>query len=176
MSKQTSAESERLRIQALGAALSRRDWHATERAYEAIRDEFDRRPAKLAQSPNRLEIAKIIAGNIYNDIPDVIPGAATRYAREEGLKKADKILAALGTPAASDDVKDLAIATARERIAELEEQVESLRGHLDQALRQWKMYAEMTEDRSLPDEKSLEGAIYRDASAAISSTVLPEDK
>jgi hypothetical protein len=29
-----------LRIQALGAALSRRDWHATERAYEAIRDKF----------------------------------------------------------------------------------------------------------------------------------------
>ena len=27
-----------LRIQALGAALSRRDWYATERAYEAIRD------------------------------------------------------------------------------------------------------------------------------------------
>jgi hypothetical protein len=34
---------EQLRIQALGAALSRRDWHATERAYSAIRDEFDRR-------------------------------------------------------------------------------------------------------------------------------------
>jgi hypothetical protein len=30
-----------LRIQALGAALSRRDWHATEKAYEAIRDQFD---------------------------------------------------------------------------------------------------------------------------------------
>ena len=29
-----------LRIQALGAALSRRDWHATERAYNAIRDAF----------------------------------------------------------------------------------------------------------------------------------------
>lgn len=29
-----------LRIQALGAALSRRDWPATERAYEAIRDKF----------------------------------------------------------------------------------------------------------------------------------------
>jgi hypothetical protein len=35
--------SERLRIQALGAALSRRDWNATERAYEAIRDEYDTR-------------------------------------------------------------------------------------------------------------------------------------
>lgn len=31
---------EELRIQALGAAVSRRDWHAAERAYEAIRDAF----------------------------------------------------------------------------------------------------------------------------------------
>jgi len=30
-----------LRIQALGAAISRRDWHATEQAYNAIRDKFD---------------------------------------------------------------------------------------------------------------------------------------
>lgn len=29
-----------LRIQALGAAISRRDWNATERAYETIRDKF----------------------------------------------------------------------------------------------------------------------------------------
>lgn len=35
---------EQLRIQALGAAISRRDWHAVEQAYNAIRDEFDRRP------------------------------------------------------------------------------------------------------------------------------------
>jgi hypothetical protein len=35
----TKRESE-LRIQALGAAISRRDWHATERAYETIRDKF----------------------------------------------------------------------------------------------------------------------------------------
>lgn len=32
-----------LRIQALGAAISRRDWHAAERAYEAIRDKFHER-------------------------------------------------------------------------------------------------------------------------------------
>lgn len=38
---------EQLRIQALGAALSRRDWHAIEQAYNAIRDEFDRRPGKV---------------------------------------------------------------------------------------------------------------------------------
>ena len=35
--------SEQLRIQALGAAISRRDWWAIEQAYAAIRDEFDRR-------------------------------------------------------------------------------------------------------------------------------------
>ncbi len=29
-----------LLIQALGAAISRRDWHAVERAHEAIRDKF----------------------------------------------------------------------------------------------------------------------------------------
>jgi len=28
------------RIQALGAAISRRDWHAVEQAYAAIRDKF----------------------------------------------------------------------------------------------------------------------------------------
>ena len=33
---------EQLRIQALGAAISRRDWWATEQAYSAIRDAFDR--------------------------------------------------------------------------------------------------------------------------------------
>lgn len=32
-----------LRIQALGAAISRRDWHATEQAYAAIRDKFYQR-------------------------------------------------------------------------------------------------------------------------------------
>ena len=31
-----------LRIQALGAAISRRDWWAVEQAYAAIRDAFDR--------------------------------------------------------------------------------------------------------------------------------------
>lgn len=33
---------EQLRIQALGAAISRRDWWAVEQAYSAIRDAFDR--------------------------------------------------------------------------------------------------------------------------------------
>lgn len=31
-----------LRIQALGAAISRKDWHAVTEAYNAIRDAFDR--------------------------------------------------------------------------------------------------------------------------------------
>lgn len=42
-----------LRIQALGAAISRRDWHATERAYEAIRDKFDERRSLLVSSQDR---------------------------------------------------------------------------------------------------------------------------
>lgn len=43
-----------LRVQALGAAISRRDWHATEKAYEAIRDKFywHGHAISTAQSPN----------------------------------------------------------------------------------------------------------------------------
>jgi hypothetical protein len=42
--KQQEARQERrrLRIQALGAAISRKDWHAVGEAYNAIRDAFDR--------------------------------------------------------------------------------------------------------------------------------------
>jgi hypothetical protein len=40
--QETKKRNEQLRIQALGAAISRRDWHATMIAYEAIRDAFDR--------------------------------------------------------------------------------------------------------------------------------------
>lgn len=36
-----------LRIQALGAAVSRRDWHAVEQAYAAIRDGFYSHGLKL---------------------------------------------------------------------------------------------------------------------------------
>ena len=45
---------QQLRIQALGAALSRRDWHATEQAYNAIRDHFDRSP-DAAATPREIE-------------------------------------------------------------------------------------------------------------------------
>lgn len=38
---------EQLRIQALGAAISRRDWWAAELAYSAIRDAFDRPEKQL---------------------------------------------------------------------------------------------------------------------------------
>lgn len=34
------ARQQELRIQALGAAVSRRDWHAVEKAYAALRDKF----------------------------------------------------------------------------------------------------------------------------------------
>src|SRR6478752_921053 len=44
---------EQLRIQALGAALSRREWWEVEQAYNRIRDEFDRRPTDA-----RLEAAE----------------------------------------------------------------------------------------------------------------------
>lgn len=45
---------EQLRIQAVGAAISRRDWHAVEQAYNAIRDEFDRRatPSSPVSAPS----------------------------------------------------------------------------------------------------------------------------
>jgi hypothetical protein len=44
MIMQDKLREEQLRIQRLGAALSRRDWYEVEQAYNAIRDEFDRRP------------------------------------------------------------------------------------------------------------------------------------
>lgn len=53
---------EQLRIQAVGAAISRRDWHAVEQAYNAIRDEFDRRAlAKPASSPAGGDVALVRA-------------------------------------------------------------------------------------------------------------------
>lgn len=38
----TQQREQQLRIQALGAAISRRNWHAVELAYNALRDAFDR--------------------------------------------------------------------------------------------------------------------------------------
>ena len=40
LNKQRIDRGAELRIQALGAAISRRDWHAVEQAYAAIRDKF----------------------------------------------------------------------------------------------------------------------------------------
>jgi hypothetical protein len=39
-----SRRDEQLRIQALGAAISRRDWWSVEAAYSNIRDAFDQKP------------------------------------------------------------------------------------------------------------------------------------
>ena len=47
----SSDRDEQLRIQALGAAISRKDWHAVELAHAAIRDEFDRRSARPQYRP-----------------------------------------------------------------------------------------------------------------------------
>jgi hypothetical protein len=65
--------------------------------------------AQDASASDRMAIAEIIGGKIFNDIPDVIP--ATRYARKDALEKADLILA-LRTPAvcssvSEDDIFDL---------------------------------------------------------------------
>jgi hypothetical protein len=53
----TEAENrqEQLRIQAMGAALSRRDWGAVEQAYSAIRDAFDRPSPPPSGEPARAE-------------------------------------------------------------------------------------------------------------------------
>lgn len=60
---------EELRIHALGAAISRRDWHATEQAHAAIRDAFHARPA----APARIEIDgkpyNLPGVTIHNPIP-----------------------------------------------------------------------------------------------------------
>jgi hypothetical protein len=45
------------------------------------------------------------------------------------------------------------------------EKFKTLDGHLRQALRQWKMYAEMQEERDLLTEVSAEGEMYRAALA-----------
>jgi hypothetical protein len=43
---------ERQHIQKLGAALSRRDWQATEAAYNELRDEFDRCTVSARNQPH----------------------------------------------------------------------------------------------------------------------------
>jgi hypothetical protein len=62
---------EQLRIQAVGAAISGRDWHAAERAYEAIRDEFDRRETQSPQ-PNGL-LAQIKQTALTAGAPGELP-------------------------------------------------------------------------------------------------------
>jgi hypothetical protein len=56
MTKLDPVRQEELRIQALGAAISRRDWHSTENAFIAIRDHFDRsRAARVAGEQARTD-------------------------------------------------------------------------------------------------------------------------
>jgi len=52
---------EQLRIQALGAALSRREWWEVEQAYNRIRDEFDRRPTDTRLEALEAALAKAVA-------------------------------------------------------------------------------------------------------------------
>lgn len=65
---------EQLRIQAIGAGISRRDWNAVEQAYAAIRDEFDRRatprPGTTAYGPYRV---KWMGPGIWAGLPDELP-------------------------------------------------------------------------------------------------------
>jgi hypothetical protein len=58
----TERRDEQLRIQALGAALSRRDWQATEQAYNAIRDHFDACSSTHAVVPREPTTAMLAAG------------------------------------------------------------------------------------------------------------------
>ena len=51
---------EQLRIQALGAALSRREWWEVEQAYNRIRDEFDRRPTDARLEAAEAALAKAV--------------------------------------------------------------------------------------------------------------------
>jgi hypothetical protein len=66
---------QQLRIQALGAALSLRDWHATEQAYNAIRDHFDR-PSKSTQNDALVEAERFMS-YFANETDGVFVGPGT---------------------------------------------------------------------------------------------------
>lgn len=57
------------------------------------------------------------------------------------------------------------------RISELEEENRRMREALGQSLRQWKMYAELEEERDLEAEVTPEADLYRIARAALSQEV-----
>lgn len=83
---------EQLRIQAVGAAISRRDWHAVEQAYNAIRDEFDRRPRAYPPAPAsggvgavRLDIERILAEDMRTGISRIVQQLVELFERSASL-------------------------------------------------------------------------------------------
>lgn len=55
------------------------------------------------------------------------------------------------------------------RAVHAQEESARLRDHLSQALRQWRMYAEMQDERDLSKDPDVEAKLYRELLAAISS-------
>ena len=71
---------EQLRIQALGAALSRREWWEVEQAYNRIRDEFDRRPTDARLEAAEAALAKAVkALKEIEDHPENSSGTSRSY-------------------------------------------------------------------------------------------------
>lgn len=96
---------EQLRIQAVGAAISRRDWHAVEQAYNAIRDDFDRRPRYARSAPDldwlKTEISAI--DTWYRGDPSYMRDAY--WMKEQVLKLLNHqgaLAAGVGTPLAPE--------------------------------------------------------------------------
>lgn len=53
------------------------------------------------------------------------------------------------------------------RCQEAADKIELLRNRLSQALRQWRMYAEMNEDRDLAKDDDVEARLYRELASAL---------
>src|SRR6478609_5070986 len=73
-----------LRIQALGAALSRREWWEVEQAYNRIRDEFDRRPTDARLEATEAALAKAVeALRLIANRPIGGPGSPEKEERDD---------------------------------------------------------------------------------------------
>lgn len=92
---------QQLRIQALGDALSRRDWHATERAYEAIRDNFD---AALSSAPARsvLDALHKSAIEAFNATGRNLDQSQPRSAETAGQSEASALQSAINSGHSDD--------------------------------------------------------------------------
>ena len=103
---------EQLRIQALGAALSRREWWEVEQAYNRIRDEFDRRPtdarleaaeAALAKMTVERDALRKTAGQLHDEANryanDMVDWQARATKAEAALAKAVEALRPFATAA-----------------------------------------------------------------------------